>query len=367
MVPKRSMMIPNCAIMTDAHDRTSLPMASRSAIDAGIPPRPLAAELRRRIAGSLQGGDDSQSAGPNGGTPITKLATYHARAVETIRDMTIDEPALIVVLDGIKEVHIAGDMFEFHPGEPFVLPAGQSFDIVNRPDETSGRYRAVFITLPRDLVRRVAQAHPRRAKATVASPRKPHDPGIDLTAQTVDTISHAATALSRTDLDASLAEHRVMEILLLIGHVPAIARSDAATVAERTRHHIALAPMDPWRSQDIARLLGVSTATLRRRLAEERTSLRLILAAERMRRARAMIEDGERNIAVIAAACGYSSRSHFAASFRSAHGASPHSLIRAAGQTKARRPVVQPESSPSGDTHARQEAADFVAEGAGLR
>ena len=336
MVLKRSMMIPNCAIMTDAHDRTSLPMASRSAIDAGIPPRPLAAELRRRIAGSLQGGDDSQFAGPNGGTPITKLATYHARAVETIRDMTINEPALIVVLDGIKEVHLAGDMFEFHPGEPFVLPAGQSFDIVNRPDETSGRYRAVFITLPRDLVRRVAQAHPRRTRTTAASPRKPHDPGIDLTAQTVDTISHAATALSRTDLDASLAEHRVMEILLLIGHVPAIARSDAAvTVAERARHHIALAPMDPWRSQDIARLLGVSAATLRRRLAEEGTSLRLILATERMRRARAMIEDGERNIAAIAAACGYSSRSHFAASFRSAHGASPHSLIAAASACRS--------------------------------
>ena len=71
--------------------------------------------------------------------------------------MTIDEPALIVVLDGIKEVHIAGDLFEFSPGEPFVLPAGRTFDIVNRPDETSGRYRAVFITLPRDLVRRVAK------------------------------------------------------------------------------------------------------------------------------------------------------------------------------------------------------------------
>ena len=325
----------------DGHpDRTSLAMASPSAIHPGkrpsTRPQPLAAELRRRIAGSLESGEVIQPSGPNGGTPITKLATYHARAVETIRDMTIDEPALIVVLDGIKEVHLAGDMFEFHPGEPFVLPAGQSFDIVNRPDETSGRYRAVFITLPRDLVRRVARAHPRRTRATAASPRKPHDPGIDLTRQTVDTIAHAATALSRTDLDASLAEHRVMEILLLIGHVPAIARSDAAvTVAERARHHIALAPMDPWRSQDIARLLGVSGATLRRRLAEEGTSLRLILATERMRRARAMIEDGERNIAAIAAACGYSSRSHFAASFRSAHGASPHSLIAAASGSRS--------------------------------
>lgn len=325
--------------MKETFGRTSLAMTSASAIHPGTRPstrpQPLAAELRRRIAGSLESGEVNQPSEPDGGTPITKLATYHTRAVETVRDMTIDEPALIVVLDGIKEVHIAGDMFEFHPGEPFVLPANQSFDIVNLPDETSGRYRAVFITLPRDLVRRVAQAHPRRTKATGTSPRKPHDPAIGLTAQTVDTIAHAATALSRTDLDASLAEHRVMEILLLIGHVPAIARSDAATtVAERTRHHIALAPMDPWRSQDIARLLGVSAATLRRRLAEEGTSLRIILTAERMRRARAMIEDGERNIAAIAAACGYSSRSHFAASFRSAHGASPHSLIAAASASR---------------------------------
>jgi AraC-like DNA-binding protein len=157
-----------------------------------------------------------------------------------------------------------------------------------------------------------------------------------------------------------------MEILLLIGHVPAIAQSGAATVSERARHHIGLAPMGPWRGQDLARLLGFSTATLRRRLAEEGTSLRRILAAERMRRARVMIEDGDRNIAAIAAACGYSSRSHFAASFRSAHGASPHSLIRAAGQAEARSPVVQPEVPPSGDAHARQEAADFVAEGVGL-
>ena len=303
---------------------------------------PCAADLRRRIIGSLEDTEGIQPTGPDAGTPITKLATYHARAVETIRDMTIDEPALIVVLDGIKEVHIAGDLFEFGPGEPFVLPAGRAFDIVNRPDETSGRYRAVFITLPRDLVRRVspgASAPPGTAAA--ASARKPHDPGIDLTPQTVDTIAHAAMALRRTGLDASLAEHRVMEILLLIGHVPAIAQSGAATVSERARHHIALAPMDPWRGQDLARLLGLSTATLRRRLAEEGTSLRRILTAERMRRARAMIDDGERNIAAIAAACGYSSRSHFAASFRSAHGSSPHSLVAAARQRpNGRRPEL---------------------------
>ena len=89
--------------------------------------------------------------------------------------------------------------------------------------------------------------------------------GIDLPPQAVDTISHAAMALSRTDLDASLAEHRVMEILLLIGHLPAIMRMHAgATFSERARHHIALAPMDSWRAHDLARLLGVSSATLRR-------------------------------------------------------------------------------------------------------
>ena len=125
-----------------------------------------------------------------------------------------------------------------------------------------------------------------------------------------------------------------MEILLLIGHVPAIAQSGAATVSERVRHHIALSPMDPWRGQDLARLLGLSPATLRRRLAEEGTSLRRILTAERMRRARAMIDDGERNIAAIAAACGYSSRSHFAASFRSVHGSSPHNLVAALGSAR---------------------------------
>jgi AraC-like DNA-binding protein len=295
--------------------------------------RSLAADLRRRIIGSIEGTENFQPS-PDAGTPITTLATYHARAVETIRGMIIEEPALIVVLDGIKEVHIGGDMFEFSPGEPFVLPAGRTFDIVNRPDETSGRYRAVFISLPRDLVRRVQQAHPRHRAPPATSAQKPHDPQIDLTPQVVDTIAHAATALRRTGLDATLAEHRVMEILLLIGHVPAIARSGASSVSERVQHHIGLAPMDPWRAEGLARLLGLSTATLRRRLAEEGTSLRRILTTERMRRARAMIDEGERNIAAIAAACGYSSRSHFAASFRSAHGSSPHSLMAAVGNAQ---------------------------------
>ena len=129
----------------------------------------------------------------------------------------------------------------------------------------------------------------------------------------------------------------MMEILLLIGHVPAIA--NRAHPRFPSGHGIisALAPMDPWRAEDSARLLGLSTATLRRRLAEEGTSLRRILTAERMRRARAMIDEGERNIAAIAAACGYSSRSHFAASFRSAHGSSPHSLVAALSAEGAAR------------------------------
>src|SRR4051794_16208182 len=152
-------------------------MARTTAPSVSNPHRSLRADLRRRIVASLEDTEGLQP-GPDAGTPITTLATYHARAVETIRDMTIDEPALITVLDGIKEVHIAGDMFEFSPGEPFVLPAGRAFDIVNRPDETSGRYRAVVITLPRDLVRRVSQAHPRRHTLPPASAPGPPDPGF---------------------------------------------------------------------------------------------------------------------------------------------------------------------------------------------
>jgi hypothetical protein len=107
-------------------------MARPATAHPSIPPHSLATDLRRRIIGSLEDTEGIQPTAPDGGTPITKLATYHARAVETIRDMTIDEPALIVVLDGIKEVHIAGDLFEFSPGEPFVLPAGRSISSTGR-------------------------------------------------------------------------------------------------------------------------------------------------------------------------------------------------------------------------------------------
>jgi AraC-like DNA-binding protein len=256
-----------------------------------------------------------------------QLFSYCCFTAERLAQRTVAHPTIGIVLNGEKEFWLGDLGRRFQPGDVFVLPAGLELDIVNTPDERSGRYEALLVEIPH-LPPALAQL-----PARPAPPPGDFNIRVSLNADLVDALTHAAITLATSDHAETLAEHRLTEILMLLRDDPAARCLFQASLSDRIGWMVLAEPSRRWTAEEIARKLGLGASTLRRRLTETDTSLRAVLAATRMQVAHSLLARGEANVTAAAEAAGYTSRSHFIRRFRSVYGVAPSAHRREASNS----------------------------------
>lgn len=251
------------------------------------------------------------------------LWSFVCRDQERLISVRVQNTALVVVVEGVKEVTDGRGTHRFPAGSAMLLTPGWSGTVVNEPDPSSGHYRALVLDFPVDLVRRLLRAHP----PTLTAQRTTGDLRVPLTPTLVEAVLHAASGLS-SGLGQRLAEHRCMEVLLALleGGVWWLGRGLPGSASEAVRQLVRTHPERSWTAARLACDIGTSVGTLRRRLLDEGTSLRSILREERVAHARHLLESEGLTVQQAAEACGYASRSHFARRVRAATGANPSAL-----------------------------------------
>lgn len=275
--------------------------------------------VRLAALGVRAGASGAEGHGPDS-APLAFSYCVYAR--ERLRRTRLEQPAIVVVVKGVKELW-HGDVCErFTAGVPFVISAGTTFDMVNIPDPRTGRFESVCIHVDAELREAIRRAHGREAPAVGAAIGS----AVPLSPDLVEAYGHAASALADPRHATILTRHRILEILLLIASTPAARPLFAATLVERADDALRRAPGRTWRSEDLARELGLGDSTLRRRLRASGTSFRALLLKARMTAAGALLGSPEYTVAQAAEAAGYSSRSHFARRFRAAHGVPPRRM-----------------------------------------
>lgn len=231
------------------------------------------------------------------------LLSFVTHQRERIAGAAFSRLSIVVIVEGSKQVVSMGRQMRFAAGTILVLPAGWRGDVVNDPDPQTGAYRAIFIDFPDALVRLAEGAFP--------PSRQQLRLDLPLDAMAADAIRHAGDGITAGNLPTALIEHRVLEILLVLGQRGALpARSDST--ADAVRALVRWQPDRAWTADMIAAEIGTSNATLRRRLAIEGTSLRATLAAERVALAEAMLRRDGVSMREAALAAGYRSPRRFA-------------------------------------------------------
>lgn len=262
-------------------------------------------EKLRRLAAK----DNRPAATPIGANNYSTLFTFVTRERERIAGSAFSQLSIVAILEGSKEILSMGRHRRFPAGTVIVLPAGWSGDVVNDPDPQSGVYRAIFITFPDELARRAAKAFP---PAHVASQIDlPLDPLL------ATAVQHAGEGIAAGGLPVALIEHRLLEVLMVLGMRGALPGLPETT-AEAVRALVRWQPDRPWTADLIAAELGTSNATLRRRLSQEGTSLREVLASERVALATTLLAEDGLSLREAALATGYRSPRRFADRLRSA-------------------------------------------------
>ena len=246
----------------------------------------------------------------------TALRVLQERAL-VLAGVHVASPAVSFVRRGEKRLRGDGFDITIAAGEAVALPAALSAEVTNIADG-DGVYEA--LTLVPDPLLFGAMRDGRPVQAPVHLSRL--EPGF---AEALVRAGEAIFDPGRTPEPVAAA--RMGEGLAWVAarglrFVP----PRPTSVAERAHALLSAEPGRPWSGPDVASALAMSEATLRRRLADEDTSLSALLVEVRMATALVMLQATDRSIAEIALDVGYGSPSRFAGRFRARYGHPPHAV-----------------------------------------
>ncbi len=248
------------------------------------------------------------------------ISAFVTRERECITSFRATTPGLVVVIEGSKQVAWGGERKTCAAGDALFLPAEAVLDVVNDPDAETGIYRALYLQFSRAMMIEAARRWPEFAAC---------EPGHAIATVPLDdalssALVHVAEGLHRCSDRMSV--HRLLGV---VGHLAErgivrfapkyVERSVVEAIRLLIRHRLD----QPWAAEAVATALGMSGATLRRRLAAEGRSLRTVMLGERMEAARQLLSERTADVAQAMAATGYVSRSHFSRHYKAAHGALP--------------------------------------------
>lgn len=232
----------------------------------------------------------------------------------------IEQPVLIVVERGIKALRWEGGEYLIRSGEAIAIAGGQSVDITNRLAEDGG-YRAHWLVWDSELIAAYAEAQPRQAVIAHALPIAPGS------AEFATAYHRALQAIEDMAIPIEIARHRVGELLLWIGmNGGRFELPQALTLTVKIRRMIGVDLAREWSAPAVASAFAMSEATLRRKLADEATTLTEILVDARMSLALSLLQSTALPVTQVALDVGYQTSSQFAARFRHRFGFPPTAI-----------------------------------------
>lgn len=234
-----------------------------------------------------------------------------------LRAVRFDSPLVVVVLSGAKRL---GDQ-RFEAGQFLVVHRASAADVENLPTATEP-YRGWAIIFRWELVD--------IARALVSKSVRSTDPRR-VTRGERSLIEPELRALLAVDAsDSARQDHAILGLMLALvraGHSGFLDAREERLEA-RVRALVAKEPARPWSSAMLERLLHVSGATLRRKLAAEDTSLREVVVEARLHHAISLLQTRSLPLKTVAAQSGYRSVHAFSRQFEARFGVDPMTVKR---------------------------------------
>ena len=227
----------------------------------------------------------------------------------TLRVAAVDQPMLIVPLRGQKRVIAEQGDVSVGIGQYLMLHRGFKGAVRNLTDD--GLYQAWCIVFPWHVIG--------LARTLLDTHTLPPAPGAALGTGTLAPLGEALQRLvdAVKSGDGVLRDHALLGLLLALvrGGESQFRLAQDPALASRIRLLVSSAPARAWSSPDVETQLHMSGATLRRRLAAEHTSLRVLVREARLDHGLYQLQTTRRPLKSVAHACGYRSVPSFCRQF----------------------------------------------------
>ena len=166
-----------------------------------------------------------------------------------IQTLPVHQDLIGWVQSGSKTVIQGQQQQTFCSGQLFLLARGQTWDVVNQPD--NGAYQALAIQLDPDFVLAFHQRYGSHLQTTTIHSHA----RLAITPLLAQALNSSHQLLNSTEHSALLQQHRLEEVLLLLAEQGYSFASDAVwTLADKVRQRISLSPHDDWTIERLAHL-----------------------------------------------------------------------------------------------------------------
>ena len=245
---------------------------------------------------------------------ITARREHGASSVE------IPQPQFAILLQGRKQVRTAQQSLEFAPGDLFLITRRCRIDVVNIPDPHSGLYLSAIVPMCAEALTAARalwnEPLPEAGDALARLPLAEHGATLLQWRQALEHGHYTEARLALASL--AVAFCRRGHGSLLIPPEPSL--------GDRIRDLIAAQPERDWQSRDFEAQLGLSGATLRRRLAGEHSSVRELITDARLAHAMGLLYTTRLPLKTVAARVGYRSLGSFTKRFAERYGLEPAAI-----------------------------------------
>jgi len=245
---------------------------------------------------------------------ITARREHGASSVE------IPQPQFAILLQGRKQVRTAQQSLEFAPGDLFLITRRCRIDVVNIPDPHSGLYLSAIVPMCAEALTAARalwnEPLPQAGEALARLPLAEHGATLLQWRQALEHGHYTEARLALASLAVAFCRR---------GHGSLLVPPEPS-LGDRIRDLIAAQPERDWQSRDFEAQLGLSGATLRRRLASEHSSVRELITDARLAHAMGLLYTTRLPLKTVAARVGYRSLGSFNKRFAERYGLEPAAI-----------------------------------------
>ena len=249
-----------------------------------------------------------------------QVSFFRAEQLQQLRNVRIHSPSIIQIITGSKRLFWKDAAVDISSSQVLLCEASASLCFENLPQK--GRFLSRMFSFHCQPSNAMLELSTQRASTqdspTLSMDRALHDTLNTLFLFDLNTISQATQTFLVMALFQQLAEKGVLHQLF----------RNTSVLSQKLSHYLSHAPGNEHALETVAERFAMSRATLIRKLKQEGTQYREVLAEVRLSHALHLMQGGNGNVLSLAQQCGYQSASRFSQRFKGKFGVTPADYMK---------------------------------------
>ena len=250
-----------------------------------------------------------------------QITIFRAEQLQKLRNVRIHSPSIIQIITGSKRLFWKESSLDISHSELLLCEASASLSFENLPQKGQFLSRMFsFHCLPTDAMLELSM----RVGTGDESPRLAADNSLHETLNALYAFEkHGMSKETQTfwvmGLYQQLAERGALHHLFVSSNI---------TFSQKLSRYLSFSPGEEHSLEEAAERFAMSRATMIRKLKQEGTQYREVLAEVRLNHALYLMQNGHYNVAMLAQLCGYQSEGRFSQRFKGKFGLTPSDYIK---------------------------------------